>query len=194
MKQIPNPNYLNKYLNSSPLYPFINQYQLLNKFKSLYLKPCQKCQLPSASLVFLAEGLLKQYHRNNSNGNNIRFIQFIMPDTMWLFEHNPWSPIVKALEPTFLLYLPINELNPFMAGNSSFQMAFNDELNMVYQSGFFLSTFLQELKSAEERLCLLNEAYGQSLVHLSCRELAIYAGVSEANAYHFFKQLINKNY
>lgn len=168
-----------RYLKGTPLYDHLDRYGLVEQMSIVYLPRGSHCRFKEPMLVLVISGLLKQYHRAPVQKDRSRFIQFLMPDMFWPFEESTYFPLVRALEPTYLLYIPFRMVFPIIAKNKQFAFDLAVALDMEYGSGLTFSDYLKRIKEPSICMELFLERYGNNVDFLSNQEIASYIGASE---------------
>lgn len=182
--------YIPNWLQTTVIYPFLKKWELLDDFEIRHFLRKERFHLETASLVFIVRGLLKQYHGYRQRMDGGHFIQFLQPEMFFIYEYHPCAPRLKILQSTDIVSLPLTLLEPCLLQDKIFRRELNDLLNLHYYSRPFLSDFLHELADPDMRFRMLLDIYGENLLYLSEREIALFSGISDykihSYIYHHF--------
>lgn len=172
-------------LQISPIYPFLKKWGLLDQFKLSRISREKRFYTEEPSLVFLAKGLLKQFYGKEQHIDGPSFIQFIQPDTLFVYGDRSEYPEIKVMNTSYVITLPIETLEPFLLKDKLFRQTLDEILDLNYGSNFFLSTYLNELQDPDLQFLLLLDIYGDKLNYLQQKEIAMFSGIKEHKIYSY---------
>ncbi|MCT1525090.1 hypothetical protein [Sphingobacterium hotanense] len=183
-----------RYLKGSSLYVHLNRHGLVEQMSVGYLARGSHCRFEEPMLVMVTSGLLKQYNRFPISKTLSRFIQFLTPGMFCPSDGSPFYPLVRALEPTYLFYVPFRLVFPLIAKNRQFAFDLAVAMELDYGSGLSFSHYLRCIKEPSLCMDLFLERYGNNVDYLSNREIASYIGASESTTrqllyFHYNKLL-----